>query len=168
MNWRTTWIATMLLATPVAMAEQAPPPQFLEPYQACLVTESEAIPVKLEQAIEPLQHRFGLMERTSLPDNGGMLFVYQENRGPRAGFWMYNTLIPLDIAWLDEDGVIVAMDTMVPCETESATQCPSWIPGVGHRNVLEMNADFFEENHVNIGDRLITNLNDHTTCPTVD
>ncbi|WP_328189174.1 DUF192 domain-containing protein [Marinobacter sp. OP 3.4] len=168
MNRRTTWIPALLLAAPMAMAEQAPPPQFLEAYDACLVTQSEAIPVELEQAIEPLQHRFGLMERTSLPDNGGMLFVYQQERGPRAGFWMYNTLIPLDIAWLDNDGVIVAMDTMEPCETESASQCPSWVPGVHHRNVLEMNAGFFEEHHVDIGDRLVVNLNDNTACPAVD
>ena len=152
----------------MAMAEPAPPPQFLEAYDACLVTESGTIPVELEQASDALQHRFGLMERTSLPDNGGMLFIYQQDRGPRAGFWMYNTLIPLDIAWLDKDGVIVAMDTMEPCETESASQCPGWIPGVRHRNVLEMNAGFFQEHRVEIGDKLVANLNDNTACPVVD
>lgn len=168
MTRRTTWISVLLLAAPMAMAEPAPPPQFLEAYDACLVTDSNAIPVALEQAREAHQHRLGLMERTALPDNGGMLFIYPQDRDPGAGFWMYQTRIPLDIAWLDKDGVIVAMDTMEPCETESASQCPSWTPGVPHRNVLEMNAGFFQANQVDIGDKLVAHPKDNAPCPAVD
>lgn len=170
MNWRLSPLLALLLASPLVSGEEVPPPQFLETHQACLLTQAEAIPVQLEQASDALEHRFGLMERTAdtLPEDAGMLFIYQVDRGPRAGFWMYNTLIPLDIAWLDENGVIVAMDTMEPCKTESARQCPSWIPGVPHRDVLEMNAGFFERHHVELGDKLVADLNDNTPCPPVD
>ncbi|MFC4259063.1 DUF192 domain-containing protein [Marinobacter lacisalsi] len=152
----------------LAVTPAPPPPQFLKAYQACLVTESRTIPVQLEQATKPLEHRYGLMERQSLPADAGMLFVYPTERGANAGFWMYRTRIPLDIAWLDDKGVILAMDTMTPCDTESARNCPTWSPGVRHRHVLEMNAGFFDNNHVDIGDKLVVNLNDNTPCRAAD
>lgn len=165
------WTALALILLPVlvisrpVLAEPSALPQFLDSYQACLVTESDAITVQLEQATTPMEQRYGLMERESLPDSAGMLFVYPAKRDANAGFWMYRTRIPLDIAWLDEDGVILAMDTMSPCKTESARNCPSWSPGVRHRHVLEMNAGFFADHSVAVGDRLVVNLNDNLTCP---
>lgn len=161
-------LVPMLMVITPALAEPSAPPQFLDAYQACLVTDSEAIPVQLEQATKPEQHRYGLMERQSLPDNAGMVFFYPSERGADAGFWMYRTRIPLDIAWLDDKGVILAMDTMTPCDTESARNCPTWSPGTPHRHVLEMNAGFFDKHHVNVGDKLVINLNDNAPCPTVD
>lgn len=163
-----TLILPMLVIAAPALAEPSAPPQSLDRYQACLVTDSGAIPVQLEQATTPEEHRYGLMERHSLPEDSGMLFVYPSERGANAGFWMYRTRIPLDIAWLDDNGVILATDTMVPCDTESARNCPSWSPGIRHRHVLEMNAGFFTSNTVTVGDRLIVNLNDNTDCPPVD
>ena len=168
MNWCKALLLPLLTTAPLAMGQGTPPPQFLESYQACLNTKSESLPVDLEQATNVLEHRFGLMERTSLPENAGMLFVYPEDQGARSGFWMYNTLIPLDIAWLDEKGVIVSMATMVPCETESASKCPSWVPGVRYRNVLEMNAGYFDAHNVQVGDKLVANLNNNVECPLAD
>lgn len=158
-------VLLLLLAALAAAGARAAPPQFLDAYQACLVTGSEQIPVRLEHAVTPEQRRLGLMERTRLPDNGGMLFWYQEQRAASAGFWMYRTRIALDIAWLDENGVILALDTITPCETEIARNCPSWSPGVPHYRVLEMNAGFFEAHHVAVGDKLVANLNDNKACP---
>lgn len=168
MTGRALLIASFIAVALPSLADTAAPPQFLQSYQACLVTGDGAIAVQLEQASEPMEHRYGLMERTSLPDNAGMLFLYPSERGADSGFWMYRTRIPLDIAWLDEHGVILAMDTMTPCETESARNCPSWSPGKRHRHVLEMNGGFFEENHVAVGDKLTINLNDNIDCPPTD
>lgn len=161
-------VLLLLLAPLAATGARAAPPQFLDDYQACLVTESEQIPVRLEHAVTPEQRRLGLMERSPLPDNGGMLFWYREQRAASAGFWMYRTRIPLDIAWLDEDGVILARDTIPPCKTDSAGNCPSWSPGVPHHRVLEMNAGFFDEHHVAVGDELLADLNDNKPCPAAD
>jgi uncharacterized membrane protein (UPF0127 family) len=155
----------MLVVSWPAPAEPAAPPQYLDAYQACLVTGSAEIPVQLEQATTTAEHRYGLMEREFLPEDTGMLFVYPSDRGANAGFWMYRTRIPLDIAWLDKNGVILAMDTMTPCQTESARDCPGWSPGVRHRHVLEMNAGFFSDHSVAVGDRMAADLNDNVACP---
>lgn len=158
-QWAT---AALLLVVPVVHG--APPPQFLESHAACLVTDAAVVPLQLEHASTTEQRRFGLMERTELAANAGMLFLYPSQRSAGSGFWMYRTRLPLDIAWLDEAGVILAVDTMTPCESGTPADCPSWSPGVPHRHVLEMNADFFAEHHVAVGDRVIVNLNDHNPC----
>lgn len=157
----------ILLAISLATAAaQAAPPQQLDSWQGCILrVEGAPIPVTLEHAATNQQRQWGLMERDTLAADAGMLFFYENPRPASAGFWMYRTLLPLDIAWLDEEGVILAMDTMEPCETEQARDCPVWEPGVRHQNVLEMNAGFFKTHHVRIGDTLVANLNDNKPCP---
>ncbi|MGM0569111.1 DUF192 domain-containing protein [Marinobacter sp.] len=159
-------LALCLLAT-ASLADEVPP-QHLPSREACLITSEGPVPVMLEHAVTPEQRRWGLMERENLPARAGMLFYYDSDRPASAGFWMYRTRIPLDIAWLDEDGVILATDTMTPCETDQARNCPTWPAGVPHRNVLEMNAGFFERHHVGTGDKLLADLNDNKPCPGAD
>ena len=63
------------------------------------------------------------------PD-AGMLFKYREPRSASHGFWMYKTLIPLDIAYLNEDGKIGSIRKMVPCPSASGSGCPTYPAGV--------------------------------------
>ncbi|MEI9998333.1 MAG: DUF192 domain-containing protein [Verrucomicrobiota bacterium] len=70
--------------------------------------------LKTELADTPVEDERGLMFRTSLGDNDGMLFFLP---GPQtAEFWMKNTLIPLSIAFLDKDGVILEIHDMQPAD----------------------------------------------------
>jgi len=82
----------------------------------------------------------GLMHRSSLPQDAGMLFVFDTPGS--YGFWMKNTLIPLDIIRMDEKFVVVDTATMIPC---SADPCPSY----NHRGLamyaLEINAWLVQE-----------------------
>ena len=76
------------------------------------------------------------MGREELADDGGMLFVF-----PKPSvypFWMKNTLIPLDIIWLDPDfNVVHISENLQPC---MADPCPVTNPGVEALYVLELNA----------------------------
>ncbi len=68
-------------------------------------------------ADRPRSLSWGLMFRHDLPAGEGMLFVYPARQ--RVCMWMSNTFIPLSVAFLSEDGVIVDMDDMVPMSRES-------------------------------------------------
>jgi uncharacterized membrane protein (UPF0127 family) len=111
--------------------------------------------LKLELAVRPEQRSMGLMERRRLADNAGMLFVYDTIQPGDAGFWMYRTRIPLDIAFLDSTGVIRAVRAMTPCPTTIAQGCPNYTPDVPYRYALEVNAGFLARHGIGVGDALL-------------
>lgn len=89
------------------------------------------VAVRIARTPEEQQH--GLMEVPELPDGAGMWFHYGEDR--TGSFWMKNTLVPLDIAYIGEDGGIVSVADAVPCEAEP---CPTYPPEGAYRHVLEV------------------------------
>ncbi|GGJ40105.1 DUF192 domain-containing protein [Deinococcus roseus] len=108
--------------------------------------------VLLEAAISPQQSERGLMYRTSMAKDAGMLFVLgMQDRA--AAFWMKNTLIPLDIAFFNSRGVIVDVLQMQPCKAsdENCATYPSSKPVVG---AIEMNLGWFKKNHIKVGDKV--------------
>ena len=87
---------------------------------------------QVELALTPEQQARGLMGRESL--QGGMLFVFQEE-GIYA-FWMKDTLIPLDMIWMDSHGMVVFIkEDAQPC---GPVECPTINPGKKARYVLEV------------------------------
>jgi len=103
------------MAAPVAIAQaQAQPTLPMVTLQAGIHL------VKAEVADDERKRAVGLMFRESLAPNHGMLFVFREKAGHC--FWMRNTLIPLSIAFLDDDGTIVNIEDMAPRSEES--HCP--------------------------------------------
>jgi YVTN family beta-propeller protein len=93
----------------------------------------------------------GLMFRIHLPWNAGMLFPYS-NEEPRT-FWMKNTLIPLDMIFVDSSSKIVEIkENVPPCEQE---ECPTYTSVEPAQYVLEVNAGFVQEKGVKVGDRLV-------------
>ena len=104
------------------------------------------IEIQVEIADDADERQRGLMYRESLGENEGMLFVYPEQR--TLGFWMQNTLIPLDIAYIDREGRIVDIQQMEPQTTETHD---SAAPAM---YALEMNQGWFEANGIRIGDRI--------------
>lgn len=91
---------------------------------------------RVELATTPAEYAHGLMERTSMPADHGMLFVFPDSQ-PRT-FWMKNTLIPLDILFFDAHRKLVAIQADAqPCTADPCTLYPSGAPA---RYVLELNA----------------------------
>lgn len=80
----------------------------------------------------PDQRSQGLMGVADLGDLDGMLFVFQSESG--GGFWMKDTLIPLDIAFFDSSGLLVELLTMEPC---TADPCPTYRPGGSYLYAVE-------------------------------
>ena len=122
--------------------------------RACLISAEQAIPVNLEIARSSGERSRGLMERKRLASDAGMLFVYSSQRRADHGFWMYQTLIPLDIAYLDREGTILAIRQMVPCPADQGRDCPTYPAGVPFFLALEMNHGYFERQGFEVGDRL--------------
>jgi uncharacterized protein len=115
-------------------------------------TDNGVVLVETEVADSAEERRIGLMNRRSLADNAGMLFVFFEEHA--GGFWMKDTLIPLSIAYFDDRGKILAILDMDPCTTVS---CPSYYPGVPYWGALEVNQGSFEEWGVEEGDIIRSN-----------
>ncbi len=110
----------------------------------------EGKPIIVELALDSAAQAKGLMYRESMPEDRGMLFMFPTTQ-PLA-FWMKNTLIPLDIIYIAEDGAIVDIVTAEPCQTIYCHSYPSKMPG---KYVLELNAGMAERLGLEVG----TNLN---------
>ena len=107
------------------------------------------IVVRVEIADDDQERQVGIMNRESLPDLGGMIFLFDDDVS--GGFWMKDTLIPLSIAFADADGTILRILDMEPCE---ADPCEIYDPGVSYRSALEVNQGAFAEWGVAEGDTL--------------
>lgn len=93
--------------------------------------------IQAELADTPKAREVGLMNRTSMPTNSGMLFIFEQKAGHC--FWMNNTKIPLSIAFIADDGKIVNIEEMQAETTNN--HCPK----AAVRYALEMNKQWFSE-----------------------
>lgn len=95
---------------------------------------------QVEVADNDVRRQMGLMWRESLSENGGMLFVFQQEF--KHSFWMKNTLIPLDLIWISADMQVVDFQTAEPCPA-NVSDCPSFAPKEKALFVLEVDAGAF-------------------------
>jgi len=102
--------------------------------------------IKIEIADTYKSREIGLMFRKSMPDNNGMLFKFDK---PQVlSFWMANTYIPLDIAFLDSDMRVVKIANMAPLSTKSVSSelaCPY---------ALEVPVGTFDRHDIGVGTKL--------------
>lgn len=107
--------------------------------------ETTCLKVEIAQTNAELER--GLQYRQSMPRDEGMLFVFPQN--VEAGFWMKNTLLPLDMIWLNESRRIVYIEKNAPpCLQE---KCPVYGPKESIRYVLETNAGFADATNLQVG-----------------
>ena len=102
--------------------------------------------IDAQVAATPVQREIGLMHRTEMPMQEGMLFVFEQ--ASVQCFWMKNTLIPLTAAFLADDGTIVNLANMKPQTTDAhCSKKPV-------RFVLEMNQGWFAKKGIREGNKL--------------
>jgi uncharacterized protein len=102
--------------------------------------------INAELASTPPQREIGLMFRSVMPANDGMLFVFEQPA--QQCFWMKNTLIPLSVAFIGDDGSVVNIDDMKPQTLDSHCSAKPV------RFVLEMNEGWFAKRGIEAGSRL--------------
>jgi uncharacterized membrane protein (UPF0127 family) len=103
----------------------------------------------VELALTPEEQSRGLMFRDHLDPDRGMLFVFPKE--DVYSFWMKNTLVPLDIIWIDKDKKIVFINTHTPPCTQEP--CPSIDPQKEALYVLEINAGISDQIGLSVGDQ---------------
>lgn len=105
--------------------------------------------MKVEFATTTIAREKGLGGRKSIPDNYGMLFVFPKD--DYYGFWMKDTLVPLDMFWLDDKGHVIS----VAEDVEPSTYPNVFYPLAPARYVLETVAGFARRHGIATGTPLI-------------
>ncbi len=130
------------LEIPAATGTEASP----LPISTITTSAGERVPVGVEIADTDVERQTGLMGRSALAEDAGMLFVFEGEQ--TLSFWMKNTLIPLSIAYIDAQGRIVDIQDMQPLDDTP----PHFVSAEPARYALEVNQGFFEERGVTVGD----------------
>lgn len=138
-------------APPAQPSASSPAPAL--PSQSLPITAEAQIgkvTIGLEVARTPEQQQIGLMNRTSLADDRGMLFAFDPPRVTQ--FWMRNTLIPLDMVFLRQGVVQVIVPTAAPCK---ADPCPIYGSSTAEIDqVIELRGGRAQELNLKVGDRV--------------
>lgn len=132
--------------------DPATPPPPKDPLRTATVSFPDASPggaapsITVEVADNGAARQRGLMLRKSMPENHGMIFVFQERKNNE--FWMHNTCIPLDMLYIDRDGFIVGIEENVPTMNDNtySVGCPSTY-------VLETNAGWSRKHGIAPGQK---------------
>ena len=102
--------------------------------------------IEAEVAASDANRQLGLMNRKAMPPQHGMLFVFEQNN--THCMWMRNTLLPLSVAFIDEQGIIINIEDMQPqTETNHCAKVPA-------RYALEMNLGWFAQRGIKPGTKL--------------
>lgn len=118
-----------------------------------LLTREVTLPgghvIRAETAVDTRDVMRGLMFRTSLAPDHGMLYVHA--RSGLYGYWMYQTNFPLDMIWMDENHKIVEIvENAPPCKT-AASKCPHFGGHERARFGLQVNAGLVRKYHLQVG-----------------
>lgn len=146
--------AALILCVAAACAGQAGAPEAPAPTgEGTIELRHDGGALRVEIARTAEERATGLSNRTSLGDDAGMLFVYERPRRP--SFWMRQTLIPLDIVWIDEDKRVTQIHADVQPEPGVADgNLRRYVPDADVLYALELNAGKAARAGIDPGDTL--------------
>jgi hypothetical protein len=147
----------LLLAAAIVLSTacgEAAPPENRTPTPTPVTGPRAVLPsgavYRVELALTPEEKAQGLMYRESLPPQTGMLFLFSDEAPHR--FYMKNTMIPLDMIWMNESGeVLFVSENTPPCK---ADPCPSYGPETPAALVLEIAGGMAEKEGVRVGAKI--------------
>lgn len=146
----------LLLAAGPAWPAAAPPAPVLEKAQQGLpktrLTFPDGHSIRVDLAVTPFQREIGLMNRTKLPRNYGMLFAFPSEQ--RLEFWMKNTFVDLDMLFIDAEGRVTALHPRVPRSWPDTPEDKLERRAGFGKYVLELPAGAAERRKVKVGERL--------------
>ncbi len=140
-------LAAILALAPALACASRKDPAVPQPRVVIETSSGAKLAVAVELARTEPQRRKGLMDRASLPEDAGMLFLFDVSSDQ--SFWMKNTLIPLDMIFIDEEGRIAGIVE----SAEPRTLTPRTV-GKPSRYVLEVNGGWSRAHGVRAGDRV--------------
>jgi uncharacterized membrane protein (UPF0127 family) len=116
-----------------------------------VVFSKQQLAINVEVATTKVQRTIGLMFREYLPPNKGMLFVFEQETIQK--IWMKDTLIPLDVIFISEEGKIVSMiRELQPCVKKT---CDIYYSDENAKYMLEINKGMIEKNKIETGQFLL-------------
>ena len=156
------WLMTLLLLMAPALPAPAAPTPAASPGpnsalkydrgRLIISQDGKKVTLNVEIAKTVEARSQGLMNRKSLPDNTGMLFVFDEDA--KWGFWMKNTLIPLSIGFIDNKWNLLEVKDMKVAPDPVNGPFEIYEPAAAYRYALEVNQGYFQRNGITAGARL--------------
>ncbi|MBI4875263.1 MAG: DUF192 domain-containing protein [Acidobacteria bacterium] len=141
-----------LLSLALAAGCSRDKPASIDDLNSAVVTLPSGKQIKAERMVLTTDLARGMMFRQSLAPDRGMLFFHE--RDGTYSYWMYQTLIPLDILWMDRNRRIVEISADTPpCKTE-ASRCPHYGGSYRSRYVLEIGGGMAAKYGLKVGDVL--------------
>jgi len=136
-------------ATAAAAAQGGPSPDIKYKKGTLVLSQSfRRVRLQVEVADTPASRSQGLMYRRHLDEDAGMLFIFETTS--RGGFWMKNTLIPLSIAFIDEQWKIVDIKNMKVAPDPAEGPFTIYDSAKPYRYALEVNEGFFERHGIRV------------------
>jgi uncharacterized membrane protein (UPF0127 family) len=124
----------------------------LEDYTARVVSFPNGKQVRAEVMLTEADRSRGMMFRHSIAPDRGMLFFHEASG--KYKYWMFQTLIPLDIVWMDRNRRIVEISANTPPCTTEAAECPSYGGNFDALYVLELGGGMAAKYGLKVGDTL--------------
>ena len=114
--------------------------------------------VKLEVASTEAEIERGLMWRTSLPEDHGMVFLFHPPK--KEQFWMHNCFISLDMLFIKDGKIVHIFEDVPPCKEKDPRQCPTYPEGEGIEvsEVVEVKGGWAKRHDVKVGDPVSFNV----------
>ena len=146
-------MAVLLVAAAGSSGCSDPQPSASPSRDGVSITLPDGAVIRAEVVSTPEEQQRGLMFRRQLASDRGMLFNFTSYE--ERPFWMFQTLIPLDIIWMDPQGVIVEISADTPpCSSTNPVDCPNYGGSVKSQSVLEIAGGQAAAHQLKIGGRI--------------